>query len=46
MQPSNQRGLKWGIGECWENTFQGGQAGREQQRHLECSEEEGGQRRE
>ena len=46
MQPSNQTDLKWGIGEWWEKAFHGGQAGREQQLHLECPEEEDGQRRE
>ena len=46
MQQANQMYLRWGIGGCWEKAFHGGPAGREQQLHLECPEEEGGQRRE
>ena len=44
MQPTNRKGLRWGIEECYENAFLEGQAGKERQLHSECQEEEVGQR--
>ena len=44
MQSTNGKGLNWGKGEYYGNSFREGQAGRELQLHSGCQEEEAEQR--